>query len=271
MYQSLFQGKKPVIGMVHLKALPGSPGSRESLEEILSMALSDAKALYEGGIDGIQIENQFDRPYLKEKEIGIETTAFLTAAGCAIRQKYPDVPLGINIHLNGGLQAMAAARACGADWVRVFNLASGYISNSGYIDAIGPELLRYRRNLHAANIMLFGDFQVKHGSHAITADRTLEEKARDIEDCMADAVIITGDATGRAPDVQSIRKVKRSVSVPLLLGSGINIKNAGELWPEADGAVIGSGFKEGADLKAPVNKALVEQFMKSISSAPEVI
>lgn len=45
MYQSLFQGKKPVIGMVHLKALPGSPGSRESLEEILSMALSDAKAL----------------------------------------------------------------------------------------------------------------------------------------------------------------------------------------------------------------------------------
>lgn len=264
MFRGLFGDKKPVIGMVHLKALPGSPAYQESWKEILDMALNDARALYEGGVDGIQIENQFDKPFLKQGQIGPETTAFLTAAGCAIRNQLPDIPMGINVHLNGGLQAAAAAKACGADWIRVFNLANGYISNSGYVDALGPELLRYRREIDAGHIMIFGDFQVKHGSHAVTADRSLEEKAHDIEVCMADAVIITGDTTGQAPDAASVRKVKASVSIPLLFGSGLNADNAKVLWPEADGAIIGSGFKRGGNLQAPVDRELVRQFIETI-------
>ena len=105
--------------MVHLKALPGSPGCKDSWEEILEAALADAEALCDGKVDGLQIENQFDWPFLLPEQIGAETTAFLTAAGCAVRREHPEVPLGINIHLNGGIQAVAAAKACGADWVRV--------------------------------------------------------------------------------------------------------------------------------------------------------
>lgn len=260
----LFHGRKPVIGMIHLRALPGSPGCRESWNNILEMALRDATALYEGGVDGMQIENQFDNPFLKQEQIGSETTAFLTAAGCAVRQKYPDVPLGLNIHLNGAIQALSAAAACGADWIRVFNMANGYISNSGYVDAAGPALLRYRRGIDGEHIMIFGDFQVKHGSHAITEGRSLEEKAYDVEISMADAAIITGSATGKSPDVESIRKVKQRLSIPLLIGSGLNSGNADELWQEADGAIIGSGFKKGEDLRAPVERELVQQFMKKI-------
>lgn len=264
MFEKLFKGKKPVIGMVHLRAFPGSPANRMDFKEILEAALLDARALYEGGVDGIQIENQFDKPFLKQKQIGSETTAYLTAAGCAIRQQYPDIPLGINIHMNGGIQALSAAAACGADWIRVFNLANGYISNSGYIDAQGPELLRYRERIHAGKIMIFGDFQVKHGSHAITADRSLEEKAHDVEISMADAAIITGDATGRAPDVEGIDLVRENITIPLLIGSGLNVENAGELWKKVDGAIIGSGFKKGADLRAPVDRDLVRKFTDTI-------
>lgn len=264
MFWELFGNKKPVIGMVHLKALPGSPAYKEDWKEILDMALKDARALYEGGVDGIQIENQFDKPFLRQKQLGPETTAFLTAAGCAVRKEFPEIPMGINIHMNGGLQAVAAAAACGADWIRVFNLANGYISNSGYVDALGPELLRYRKIIDAEQVMIFGDFQVKHGSHAVTSDRSLEEKASDVEVCMADAAIITGDATGKAPDAESIRKVKGKISIPLLIGSGLNAGNAKELWREADGAVIGSGFKGEADLHAPVDRELVRRFMEII-------
>ncbi len=264
MFEKLFRGRKPVIGMVHLRALPGSPANKDCFQEILEGALSDADALYEGGVDGIQIENQFDKPFLKQEQIGPETVAYLTAAGCAVKQRYPDFPLGINIHMNGGIQALAAAAACGADWIRVFNLANGYISNSGYIDALGPSLLRYRESIHAKHIMIFGDFQVKHGSHAITADRSIEEKAQDIEVSMADAAIITGDATGRAPSAESIELVKNKISIPLLIGSGLNAENAGELWAKVDGAVIGSGFKKGADLRAPVDKELVRKFMDTV-------
>lgn len=264
MFAEIFNSKKPVIGMVHLKALPGSPGCKDSWEEILEAALADAEALCDGKVDGLQIENQFDWPFLLPEQIGAETTAFLTAAGCAVRKEHPEVPLGINIHLNGGIQAVAAAKACGADWVRVFNLANGYISNSGYVDAIGPRLLRYRKAVGAEHVMIFGDFQVKHGSHAVMADRTLWEKAHDVEMSMADAAVITGSATGTAPDVQSILAVKERLSIPLLIGSGLNEANVKELWPYVDGAVIGSGFKKGADLKQPVDRELVTRFMETV-------
>lgn len=134
MFKEVFHGRKPIIGMVHLKALPGSPAYRGNWKEILEAALKDAEALYKGGVDGIQLENQFDKPFLKTEQIGPETTAFLTAAGCAVKDRYPEMPIGINIHLNGGIHAMAAAKACGAQWIRVFHLANGYISNSGYVD-----------------------------------------------------------------------------------------------------------------------------------------
>lgn len=267
MFKEVFHGRKPVIGMVHLKALPGSPAYRGNWEEILHAALKDAKALYEGGVDGLQIENQFDRPFLKTEQIGPETTAFLTAAGCAVKDRYPELPLGINVHLNGGIQAIAAAKACGAQWIRVFHLANAYISNSGYVDALGPKLLRYRREIDAEQIMIFGDFQVKHGSHAITADRPVAEKALDIEVSMGDAAIITGDATGLPPDRDVIERVKEHITIPLLIGSGLNERNLSELWPVADGAIIGSGFKPGGRLEAPVDEESVKRFIEVMKGA----
>lgn len=264
MFQKIFQNKKPVIGMVHLKALPGSPACNLSWQKILDKALYDAEELCAGGVDGIQIENQFDRPFLKPEDIGPETTAFLTAAGCSIRCHFPDIPIGMNVHLNGGMHALAAAKATGASWIRAFNLANGYISNSGYIDASGPKLLRYRRAIEADKIMIFGDFQVKHGSHAITSDRTLGKKALDVEESMADAAVITGSKTGKAPDEESIQQVKQTLHIPLLAGSGINVKNVEKLWKVLDGAIIGSCFKKAGDLAAPVDRKLVAEFVKAI-------
>lgn len=264
MFMQLWNGKKPVIGMVHLKALPGSPRYCGSLEEIYDFALRDAEALAEGGADAIQIENQFDTPYRLGSEIGAETVAFLTAAAVKIKTHFPELPLGINVHLNGAVQAMAIAKAVNADFIRCFNLMNAYISNSGYVGAAAPELMRYRTAIDAKEIMVFGDFQVKHGSHAITADRSIEEKAHDIQTSGADAAILTGSATGIAPDTALVCKVKQGLSIPLLIGSGLNEKNAAALWQYADGAIIGSGFKRGGDLSAPVDRELVKAFRATI-------
>lgn len=264
MFTKLWNGKKPVIGMVHLKALPGSPRYLGHLEEIYDLALRDAEALAEGGVDAVQIENQFDTPYRIGSEIGAETVAFLTVAATAIKARFPELPLGINVHLNGAIQAMAIAKAVGADFIRCFNLMNAYISNSGYIGAAAPELLRYRAAIDAKDIMVFGDFQVKHGSHAITADRSLQEKAHDIQTSGADAAILTGSATGIAPDTALICEIKQGLSIPLLIGSGLNAKNAAALWQYADGAIIGSGFKRDGNLSAPVDRELVKAFIKLI-------
>lgn len=37
-FSKLFKGKKPIIGMIHLKALPGSPYNCESLNDIWEFA-----------------------------------------------------------------------------------------------------------------------------------------------------------------------------------------------------------------------------------------
>jgi hypothetical protein len=237
-----------------------------SWEDIRKFALNDAKALIEGGVDGIQVENQFDIPFQLPDSLGIETVAFITAIACEIRNKYPVFPIGVHILLNCDLQALAAAKASGANWIRVFNLANAYISNSGYISASGPELMRFRNTIHANDILIFGDFQVKHGSHAITADRSILEKAQDIETSLGDAVIITGTATGTPPDSESILSIKGKLSIPVLVGSGLSIKNLQYIWPHVDGALIGTSFKKDNRLSAPVDINAVRRFVDQANS-----
>ena len=75
---------------------------------------------------------------------------------------------------------------------------------------------------------------------------------------------MTGSATGIAPDTALICEIKQGLSIPLLIGSGLNAKNAAALWQYADGAIIGSGFKRDGDLSAPVDRELVKAFIKLI-------
>ncbi|MEG0834748.1 MAG: BtpA/SgcQ family protein, partial [Christensenellaceae bacterium] len=240
-FQEIWKLQKPIIGMVHLQALPGTPGYCGNLKGIIEYAIKDAEALAEGGVNAIQIENQFDTPYCLPDNIGAETVAIISVVADKLVQMFPEIPVGINVHMNGAIQALAIAKASGAQFIRCFNLMNAYISNSGYVGATAPALMRYRRSIDAEDIMVFGDFQVKHGSHAITADRTLEEKAQDIQTAKAEAAILTGISTGVAPDAQSIKRVKSSIAIPLIIGSGLSVKNCQELWPLVDGAIIGSG------------------------------
>lgn len=260
----IWQGKKPVIGMVHLKALPGSPSGICSLQEVYDAALYDAEALVEGGVSAVEVENQFDVPYFIGDGIGPETVAFLTAAAEKIKTAFPEIPMGIHVLLNGGKQSLAIAKAVNAQFIRCYNLMNSYIANSGYVTAAAPELMRYRKNIGAEEVMIFGDFQVKHGSHEMTADRTLAEKAHDVQVSGAEAAILTGTATGVAPDKDEIADIKRHLDIPLIIGSGLNIKNIDSIWPYADGAIIGSGFKKDGILSAPVDRDRVTEFMKCI-------
>jgi len=267
MYNNIFTTQKPIIGMVHLKPLPGSPeyDAQGGMDSIISHAVAEARRLEEGGVDALQIENQFDRPFLKPEKIGFETVSAITAASLAVKSSVK-LPIGINVHLNGVNQAIAIAQSSGAQWVRAFELANAYISNSGVVQAAGPEALRYRSFLKAENIMLFGDFHVKHGSHSIIADRTLSEQAEDVAESGAEAVIVTGTKTGSAPSYEDVRVIKESVSVPVLIGSGLAFENLDELMPVIDGAIVGSYFKEDGKIENNIDVQRVSDFMKKASS-----
>lgn len=264
-FYDIFKTKKPIIGMVHLRALPGSPGYDRTggMDRIIEHALDEAARLVEGGVDALQVENQFDKPFLKNRDIGVETVAAMAAVVALIRKSL-DIPMGINVHLNGVCQALAIAKATGCLWVRAFELANAYISNSGLIEAAGPEALRFRSTIDGTNIKIFGDFHVKHGSHQITADRSLEEQAEDVETALGDALIVTGLKTGTAPKAEDLKRIRNAVTIPVLIGSGLSQGNISDLLPHCDGAIVGSAFKKDKDLSQPVMVEEVKAFMDRV-------
>ena len=265
-FDKLFSVSKPIIGMVHLRPLPGSPlydPINMDMKRILAIAKDEAKMLEDAGVDGVQVENMWDIPYLQGKNIGPETVAAL-AVGVHEVSHSVSIPTGAECHMNGADLAFAAAVAGEAKWIRVFEWCNAFISQSGYIESIGGKVARMRRNLNAEGIACLCDVNVKHGSHFIIHDRSVAEQAMDIEAQDGDAVIVTGFDTGMPPTVDRIVECKKCVSLPILLGSGISAKNARELLAHADGAIVGSYFKEGGNWKNPVDPQRTREFMREV-------
>src|SRR5688572_10733427 len=108
--------RKPVIGMLHLAPLPGSPLYGGSLSAIAEAVLRDAQLLAEGGVNGLMIENFGDTPFFPGR-VPAHVVAHMTAIAGEVRRFVPNLPLGINVLRNDGLSALAVAHAVGADYI----------------------------------------------------------------------------------------------------------------------------------------------------------
>jgi len=263
----IFTHEKPIIGMVHLRPLPGSPmydKKKMSMQQIIDTAVHEAQLLEQGGVDGLQIENIWDYPYVKGQDIGPETVAAMAVAATYVKEAVK-IPMGVNCHLNGGDQALAIAVAAGARWVRIFEWVNAYVSHAGILEGIGGKLSRYRTALDARDdVMFMCDVNVKHGSHFMISDRSLAEQANDAVTEGAETLIVTGFETGIAPTPEKVREFSENVSVPVILGSGTTSENVQELLKYSDGAIVGSYFKENNNWKEPVSLERTKKFMDAV-------
>jgi uncharacterized protein len=262
----LFKNTKPIIGMVHLRPLPGSPlyaPDTMDMKKILSIAKEEAQILQDAGVDGLQVENIWDYPYARTGRLSYASIASLAVAVNEISSTM-SIPVGVNCHLNGGEEALACAVAGQAKWIRVFEWSNAYISQAGFVDAIGAEVARMRSNLKANEVLCMCDVNVKHGSHFIINDRSIEEQSRDIEQQGGDILIVTGFETGIAPTPEKVQSVRDAVALPIFLGSGLSTQNAKDLLKVADGAIVGSWFKTGNNWKNPVDYDRTRAFMYEV-------
>jgi membrane complex biogenesis BtpA family protein len=267
----IFPNKKPVIGMVHLRALPGAPlydPILMGIDRITKIAVNEAKILEASGVDGLQIENIWDFPYLKGGTIGYETVAAMAAIAVKVKEAV-SIPIGVNCHLNAALESMAVATAVGAKWIRVFEYVNAYVSHAGIIEGIGAELARYRSNLKADNIKMFCDVNVKHGSHFIVSDRSIIEQAHDAVNEGAEALIVTGFETGIAPSSDNVKDFADNVNKAILIGSGVTQDNVKDLLKYADGLIVGSYFKKDNNWKNEIEAQKVVRFMKEVERIRE--
>ena len=226
---AIFGRAKVVIGVIHLPPLPGSPGYEgRSVDELVASAIAEAGRYRSGGVDGLIVENHGDIPFARPDQLGPETAACMAVISDAVRRAEP-LPVGINVLANGAIQALAVAKAAGAAFVRVNQWANAYVANEGLLDGPAGQAARYRAWLHGRNIRVFADVHVKHGAHALTADRTVPELARDVEFFDADVAIATGQRTGDTATTDEIRAIAQGCSLPVLIGSGTTPDNVGDI------------------------------------------
>ncbi|MET3600884.1 BtpA/SgcQ family protein [Martelella mangrovi] len=264
MLETLFPVKKPVIGVIHLRPLPGAPRYEgEAVRDIYAAAARDARTLADGGIDGIIVENASDLPFARPESIGPETVAALTAACLEVRNAV-DVPIGITCVANGAIPALAVAKASGAKWVRVNQWANAYVANEGFLNGPAPDAMRYRAHIGAKDIAIFADVHVKFGAHAITADRTITEQATDAEWFDADVLIATGTRTGSPTQPDEVEDVRSGTNLPVIIGSGLSPEQVPSLMAVADGAIVGQWLKEDGLWWNPVDPRRVEDLMSAI-------
>ncbi len=257
---------RAVVGVVHLPPLPGSPSyDGESVEDIVQRAVSDASRYSRGGVDGIIIENHGDIPFSKPADLGLETVAFMTAVGRDVRDA-TGLPLGVNVLANGALQALAIAHASGADFIRVNQWANAYVANEGFVEGPAARATRYRSWIRASDVKIFADVHVKHGAHAIVADRSLEELTRDLAFFDADAIIVTGQRTGDSANLNELRTVRSATTLPLLVGSGVTLENVGDIFQIANAVIVASSLKEDGVWWNPVSEERVRDFMDRVRS-----
>ncbi len=264
MFSKIFHTPKPVIGMIHLDALPGTPNYQGNVPAIIGKALGEAEIYHTNGIDAIMIENMHDVPYLKKK-VGAEISTLMSIIGYEIKNK-TGLPVGIQILAGANKEALAAANSAGLDFIRAEGFVFAHVADEGIFESDAAELLRYRKLIGAENIAVFTDIKKKHSSHAITSDISIAETAKAAEFFLSDGIILTGKSTSEETDITEIEEAKKAVNIPVIIGSGITFDNIDKYFHSADGFIVGSYFKENGFWKNQVEKERVSAFMEKINS-----
>lgn len=258
---NLFGTEKPIVGMLHLLPLPGSPiYDGTGLKPVIERALKEAEALVAGGVNALEVENYNDPSYFPN-DAPAESIASLSIVAHEIHKAFPEIPLGICL-LADPMASIAVAHASGAKFMRATFFTEASVDVSGLATRKPHEILRYRKFLDPS-IKLFADVHIKHS--APLAMRPIEESAYDAAYFLADAVILSGKHTGFQTPVEDVKKVRSVLpNFPIFIGSGTNIENAGDLLKYASGAIVGSSLKFDGNAENTVDENRVKEFMSVV-------
>ena len=264
LFSRLFGSRpKTVIGMIHVRALPGTPRHAGGLAPILDQALAEAETYRACGIHALMVENMHDVPYVKNP--GPEITAAMAVLAREVKRAQPQLPLGIQILAGANQEALAAALAAGADFIRAEGFVFGHVADEGYMDSCAGALLRHRRAIGAETVAVFTDIKKKHSAHAITADVDIVQTAHAAEFFLSDGLILTGAATGEAASADELRAVYAATKLPVLVGSGITAENLKSYLPIADAFVVGSYFKQNGYWENPLDPDRIRRLLDALA------
>jgi len=272
----VFEGScKPLIGVVHLPPLPGSPGYRRAryparqgkkweFEDILSYALEEARKYEDAGFDAVIIENYGDRPYAPRVSPGQAASMAVILRDVA---KSLGIPVGVNLLRNSVYESVYAAHLGGARFIRANSLCEVRVSPEGIIFPGARMLARALQELdlygpaEEGGFAVLADIDVKHSvplAQGYTPGLLARECARRAG-VPLEVLIVTGPLTGEPPSPEALEEARVEASrygLRVFAGSGVSQRNLAGLWRVADGFIVGSSVKVGGDPENPVSVEL---------------
>lgn len=258
-----FTSRSPLlIGVVHLGATPGSPRFCGSLARVLERGCADARSLADGGCDAVIVENFGDAPFYPGS-VPPETVASMALCVHAVIAALHPLPVGVNVLRNDARAALAVCATTGARFIRVNVHCGAAVTDQGIIEGRAHETLRERLRL-APDVAILADAHVKHAT-PLSRESLGQAVADLVGRGLADAVLVSGTATGRAPAPESVREACVAAgTVPVWIGSGLTPENAAALLEFASGAIVGTYFeRDGA-----VDRVRVAQLRATLDALP---
>ena len=261
--KELFEGRKPVIGMIHLDALPGSAGYNASkgLDEIIFKAHSDYMSLVEGGINAVIFCNENDKPY--SKNAGHELTSSMTAIISEIIGGSNTIPFGVDVQWDL-FAALAIAMATGASFVR--GIACGtFCGDLGIFTPDTKEIIKYRAGIGASNIKILTNLMPEFSG---TMDgRPITLIARTVpKSSMVDAICVSGHMAGVAAPYNQLKEIKEAVGdFPVIANTGVNFETIGSILEIADACIIATSLKVQGKPGERIDKNRVIKMMEAVN------
>jgi membrane complex biogenesis BtpA family protein len=264
MLRETFGSHKPVIGMVHLLALPGSPlyDAKGGIGAIIDAAAADIERLQKGGVDAVMFGNENDRPY--EFKVDTASTATMAYVIGVLRNEIR-VPFGVNV-LWDPMSTMAIAAATGASFAREI-MTGTYASDMGPWTPDAGAAMRYRDRLGRSDLALL--FNISAEFAWSLDQRPLPDRARSaVFSSIPDAILVSGAITGEAAAMSDLEAVKRVLpATPVLANTGVKHATVADVLKVADGCIVGSSLKVDGNTWNPVDPERAAEFMRIVRGA----
>lgn len=263
-FKALFSARKPVIAMVHLAPMPGTPlyDAEGGVEAIVEAARRDLKALQAADVDAVMFGNENDRPY--ELQVDTATTATMAYVIGQLRKEI-EKPFGVNV-LWDPIASVALAAATGASFLREI-LTGTYASDMGPWTPNAGAAMRYRDRLDRPDLVMLANVSAEF---AYSLDRReLADRARSaVFSSIPDAILVSGAITGEAAEMTDLIAVKKALpDTPVLANTGVKHATVADVLKVADGCIVGSSLKVDGDTWKAVDADRAAEFMRLAKKA----
>ena len=256
-------GRKTVVAMVHVPALPGSPeyDSSTGMNKIIDSVVVDLEALQSGGVDAIMFGNEFDRPYvLKAPPEGLAALASVIGQVKSMIK----IPFGVN-YLWDPVATVALAVATDANFAREI-FTGVYASDMGLWTPDCAGAARLRSSQGRSDLQMIFNINAEFATSLDTRPLAIKAKSA-VFSSKADVVCVSGPMTSMGVDQTELREAREALpETPLLANTGVDIDTVADIFALTDGCVIGSHLKHNGDTWSAVDPERVMKFMEKVET-----